>query len=309
VGLNPDRRERVREQLEPYLPGRDVSISKAAARVALELNAPDMLDASRLPELFDADEIPQVAAKLTGEQAARAVEPVLAATKDNTNRFALEALGQGLAALAAKLTGEQAARAVEPVLAAMKDNTDPDALQVLGQGLAVLAAKLTGEQAARAVEPVLAAMQGNTDPDALRALGQGLAALAAKAPQRALLVRQAAETVVAWNGDPEVVETYTGVLIGLADQLGQDGFTSLIIDVLKYPMSAGKPTSTLLDKLQAMHPGAPDFDGDVWKAVAYAEEKKWPVDLRAAPERPPKTWPAEGDGHSNAPPPKLAGVK
>jgi hypothetical protein len=207
VGLDPDRRERTRNQLALYLSDKKVPISKAAARTAIELDAPDVLDASRLPELFDADEIAPVAPKLTGKQAARAVEPVLAAIKENTN--------------------------------------NPDALRALAQGLAALAAKLTG--------------------------------------QSALLARRAAERMVAWNGDPKVVETYTGVLTGLADQLGKDGFTSLAADVLKYPMSAGKPTGMLADKLRAMHPGAPDFDEDVWRAVSYAEEERWPVDLRAAP--------------------------
>ena len=82
--------------------------------------------------------------------------------------------------------------------------------------------------------------------------------------------------------------------MSLADEIGPNRFIALAIDVLKYPASAGEATHVLLDKLQATVPGAPDFDGDVWKAVAYAEAKNWPVDLRAPPTRPAKDWLASG---------------
>ena len=160
---------------------------------------------------------PRSHAKLTAEQARQAIAPVLAAMQGTTDPDALQALGQGLAALAAKLTAEQARQAIAPVLAAMQGTTDPYALQALGQGLAALPVKahrragaagdragprrhgrgpptrmpwgpsargsprsqpkLTAEQARQAIAPVLAAMQGTTDPYALEALGQGLAAL------------------------------------------------------------------------------------------------------------------------------------
>ncbi len=162
----------------------------AALPAGLELSA---AEAQQLPQLlrdtlpmpprssdlkYFAEALATLPIDLTAEQAAFALNPILAAMAETTDPYPLKRLAEGAAALAAYLTEAQAAQTVTHVVDTLEDKgKDFYGLEPLGAGLAALTAKLNKAQAEQAIEPILAVIEETPDPHAIGLLAIGLAKL------------------------------------------------------------------------------------------------------------------------------------
>jgi hypothetical protein len=192
--------------------------------------------------------------------------------KSTTDPDNLGALGAGLGALPAKLSDTQAKEAVEPFLAAIKGTTDPDALLALGTGLEALPAKLSDSQAKAAVEPFLVAIKGTTNPSAFQALGVGLDALAAKFDgPSAKTVQGEVDDVLKRTRGPSTFTIYADLSARLTRDEPRERQVTRIFELLRHPLSGGDTTEKLLALLEQAPGVQTKFDGDLWKAVEWAE--------------------------------------
>jgi hypothetical protein len=180
------------------------------------------------------------------------------------------------------------------VLGAIKRTTDPYALQALAAGLAALPATLTDTESKEAVEPLLAAIRGLPDrssdvriPSPLGPLGTGLDALSTKLtadPAKSASVM--AKLVLDEARDRETVAIYAELSAKLMLHEPPDEQTTRIFGILRNPLTAGRlsgenpqtanerPTESLLTVLEHVRGVQGQFEGDVWKAVKWAEAEQ-----------------------------------
>ena len=190
TGLNLSMRGEI---IEKYLLSRssdtsEKSIQLARALLAIELEAngaiefalsmmePDNLDVMRL--LMEA--LAALPAKLSPEQAERALKLILSAIEKSDDTFTQEPLHKGLAALSEKLNAEQAERGLKLILSLMEKPASPYTLNLLGQELVALSEKLNAEQAERSLKFFFRVMENLNFPYSLGFLVDGLVALPVK---------------------------------------------------------------------------------------------------------------------------------
>jgi hypothetical protein len=258
-----------------------------------------------------------VAAKLTDEQAQHAAEPLLAAIKPTTSPYALRALAQGLQALEVKvkLPPGQAQNAQSAILEAIRNHAaEPDALQALARALSVLPAKLNDDQTraavAAAVDRILEAIKKTTDPAEVKALARALQALTDTPvkltdPMKDDLV-SLARTSLASTGDEETADAWADIFGKLVlrgpikdrkclsslhsdDQkfLHDQQLRCNIVDVLKYPTVAGKPSDTLMANLRKRFPDEKQqLAGDLEATVPWFEWWLGDYEVRRLPDKP-----------------------
>jgi hypothetical protein len=113
-------------------------------------------------------------------------------------------------------------------------------------------------QAQGAIDPILEAIKKTADPAVLKALAQGLRALAAQlTDEQASKLLPQAQKFLANTGDEETADAWADIVGELARRAsGRDDrmFIGTILEVLKYPTVAGKPTDTLMAALQKRFP-------------------------------------------------------
>jgi hypothetical protein len=214
-------------------------------------------------------------AKLGDKEAKNAAERFLAAIKTTTDPFTLQALGNVLGALPVKLGDKEAKEVVEPFLAATKTAWNRYDLQALGKGLGAVSAKLSDGQAKEAVELFLAAIKTTTDPSALEALGVGLGAVAAKLDRQSA---RAAKRGVDEGLDGTRNQMTFAIRAEMSAKLAHDEPVDVqigsIFRFLRHPLTAGEPTTKLLALLEQVPGVQAKFDGDLWKAVEWAEAEQ-----------------------------------
>ncbi len=191
-------------------------------------------------------------AKLTDAQAQAAIDPILAAIRQTTSPYDLRTLAQGLQALTAKLTEAQAQAAIDPILAAIKQTTSPYDLQTLAQGLQALPAKLSDAQAQAAIDPILAAIKQTTSPDDLQTLAQGQQALAAKLTEaQAQAAIDPILAAIKQTTDPEALRTLAQGLQALPAKL-TEAQAQAAIDPILAAMRQPYDLRTLAQGLRAL---------------------------------------------------------
>jgi hypothetical protein len=125
-----------------------------------------------------------VAARMSPKDAAEAARALTGAMAKQTDPQALDRLARGLEAVAERLGPREAAEAARDLTAAMAKRADPRVLDPLARGLTAVAERLGPQGAAEAARALPAAMAKQTDPSTLLPLGQGLSAVAARLDPR-----------------------------------------------------------------------------------------------------------------------------
>jgi hypothetical protein len=118
--------------------------------------------------------------KLTDAQAVQAVDPIFNQFLETDNILAFQALAEAIQALPVKLTDAQAGQAVDKVLNQIGKTHNVDALATLAQAIQALLVKLADAQTAQALDQVLNKIRKTTDPLAVRVLARAIEALAVK---------------------------------------------------------------------------------------------------------------------------------
>ncbi|TMJ57844.1 MAG: hypothetical protein E6G90_02010 [Alphaproteobacteria bacterium] len=216
-----------------------------------------------------------LAAKLTPRQARDAVGPLLSAIEGAQGSDALGALGKGLEPLAAKLTDNDAEDVLGLLLAALKRTTNPYTLNVLAKGLGALPAKLSDSQATEVIEPFLTVITGTRDPKALKAVGEGVGAISAElGPASATGVDIAANRLLVRTANNEIFVIYAKLSSELTRYATPSQQITRIFGILRHPLATGETTKNLLSLLEHMQGVQARFDGDLWKAVEWAEAEQ-----------------------------------
>jgi hypothetical protein len=230
-----------------------------------------------------------LAPKLTDARAQDALDPVLVAIGHNADPNARQALAKALKELPGKLTGPQAQAAFDSILKAIKQSTDPDDLRSLAIALQGLGPKLTGMQAQTALDTVLVEINRASDPATLASLAKALRALPAKVSDaRAAELLPKARMYFASAANEDIEEAWAGTIAALAAYEHTDkSFLSAIVEVLKFPTAAGKPTDTLMDALRQRFPDVPELKGGLDAALPWLE-KQLDADVIARPPVRPK---------------------
>jgi hypothetical protein len=224
---------------------------------------------------------------LTADQAKAALQPVLAAVAATEDQDQLQALAPAVQALAAKLTAEQALAALPPILTAVAATKNPDQLQALAPAVEALAGKLTAEQAQAALPPILTAIAAMKDPDQLQAFAPAVGALAGKLTaatpvdafdlvRKELAAARTEEEAVAW----------AGALATLAKFQADDEFLATLVEALKYPTTAGKPTEAIIQVLHERFPNVHELDGSLADAMPWFIERLGADAVARPPTRP-----------------------
>lgn len=156
--------------------------------------------------------------------------------------------------------------------------------------LAIVAPYFTVEQVEHTFPMIVKVCERTNDPIAREALTEALVAFAPKmdAKMRANALRLAKyrlansgslDEATAWA---EVIATF------LEHETDNNNYVAAIVEVLKYPTSAGRPTKVLLDHLyrhfKDLNPPKPS--DNPWRAVAWIEKEFPKIELNTPPTRP-----------------------
>ncbi|MFZ1425891.1 MAG: TIR domain-containing protein [Geminicoccaceae bacterium] len=243
--------------------------------------------------------------RLTPEQAQVALGPVLDAIRQSTDPFQLQALAQAIQILGP--TPEQAQAALGPVLDAIRQTTNPYQIQALAQAVQTLGAKLAAEQAQAALGHVLdairlEAIRQTTDSRYLQSIRQTIDSRylqeMAQAVQtlgpvlrmegRATAI-EVARTVLADTDEPPVAEAFARAISVTLPAEPAKTYVTAIVELLKWPTSAGPATDALLEALHERMPGVPGKEAGLAATVAWVDANYPDIDLDSPP-----TYPASG---------------
>lgn len=212
---------------------------------------------------------------LTDAQAQSAIDPILAAIKQTTVPSSLASLADSLQTLSVKLTTAQAKEVVDPILAAIQRSDVPNSVQQLAQALRSLSTTLPDAQAQATIDPIASAVERTSDPDTRRSLAQALQSLAPKVTDaRARQLELFALDHFGQADNDNVVEAWAGAFAAFAARDRDDmAFLGAIVEALKYPTAAGKPTETLMAALRQRFADIPELKGGLDAAVPWFEKK------------------------------------
>ena len=189
-----------------------------------------------------------------------------------------------------KLTDAQAQAALDPILELIKHQTGSSGStgQMLGEALQALAVKLTDAQAQAALDPIVAVIkQTAANPYVVSPLAQALQALAGKLTDAQVpgLLPPVRGFLANAKGD-KAAEAWASVIAELVGHEPNDALLSVIVDVLKYPTAAGKPTDALMAALQKHFPNVPELKGGLDAAVPWLEKQVGAEVVERVPVRP-----------------------
>jgi hypothetical protein len=230
------------------------------------------------------------------EQVQLALDRVLHALSRRSDSYPLQSLAKAIWILRFRLTTEQANIALAPVLNAVTRTSSPQALLALMQAVQALAPELGPEQAQVALGPLLtgtsqttdAGISQTTDADLLRAWAAAVGALGVRTPTAAR--RRAMELLLvplASTGSPFRAAALAEAIASLLPTEPLETYVSRIIELLKWPTTAGPATDVLLNALHQGVPGAPGKEAGLNATVAWIAETYPNVDLTSPPEPPP----------------------
>jgi len=226
------------------------------------------------------DVLAALTAKLDAKQAQAEIEHVLDAIKATDavktasiemqvqRDYALSSLGQGLKILAANISDKEGQALVRPFLDTLRAVQVARAFQVLGEGLGALATKLNAEQANEAMYAFVRHLQGGY----VDAYAAGLSAILAKLDPQSLMAAEAAVYAELHKEEP-LARAEFAVLAPLYAELVQDRDEQVvrIFNLLRDPRSSGETTQKLLALLEHVPNVQTRFEGDLWRAVEWAE--------------------------------------
>jgi len=231
-----------------------------------------------------------LAAKLAPEQAQAVLGLFLETIAKITDSGQLGSLAQAAAALAPKLTPEQAQATLGSFLDAITKTTNPPALESPAQAAAEPALK--PEQAQAALGPVLEAIAKTTDSDQLQSLAQAAAALAPRlSPEHAQAALGRVGSALGWSVVAGEAQEWVKAFVALLARVPDPKSSSrAIVDVMKYPITAGEPTDELLLALKQYLPQLPGSDAGLSLNLDWLKRNEPSIDLisRAVCPPPPR---------------------
>ena len=126
-----------------------------------------------------------------------------------------------------------------------------------------------------------------TNPLILRPLAEALQTLTAKlSDSQAPGLLPAVRGLLANASGDKAAEAWAGVVAELLAHEPNDDLLSVIVEVLKYPTAAGKPTDVLMAVLQKRFPDVPELKGGLDTAVSWLEKQLGPDVVQRRPVRP-----------------------
>jgi hypothetical protein len=213
--------------------------------------------------------------QLTASQAEEAIEPFLTISKDGDTWLAEE-----LGALHAKLRDDQAVEVVKPFVSAIKsisvnEPQDTDRFEGLAEGLSALPTTITDRQAKEVLVPFLDAIKRTTRPDVLSALAGGLGSISDKLDSDTKKTAAIAvnDVLNQWRGDP-IYANFAILSAELTKNDPPDQQMTKIFHFLPHPLTAGEPTTDLLNLLGQVPGVEKKFGGDLWEAVEWAQKQQ-----------------------------------
>jgi hypothetical protein len=197
---------------------------------------------------------------------------VLTKIGQRTDWNARYGLSAAVRALAPKLNATQAQTALTAMVLQQKEADPSFGAGALFTGMKALAPRLSDAQARAALALILQSIieQLQYPPGDLPVVKDILPLLASKDNEYAL---KQLTTALAWAPSSEVAQLVTAAIVSMPSELGHVAQIRRALQLLRMPMSAGKPTETLLEALRDMDPRAPG------SAVGLAANLAW---IRAA---------------------------
>lgn len=244
-----------------------------------------------------------LAAKLTAEQAHVVVAPLVTALQTTPNLHIRRSLAQALGALPAGLTPEQAQAALEGVLETLDSREPAEVLQARAEALRALAGKLTHDQARSSIGRALSLMrsmsfQAKNDPrqtvdlDTLRAWVRSLEVLVQspldRVPPEA---RSEARGALGWATHPVVAEIWAQAAIMLFPREPKAAYNTAIVELLKFPSTAGPATEILLGALRGGKPEVSKTDAGPGTAFVWLYKRVSHADLSSKANCPSPPYP------------------
>lgn len=243
-----------------------------------------------------AEAIGALAAKLTAAQVLAAFDALLRTIERSSDSVVLDDLGLALKALAVQIPPERTLAVFESLLKTIETVTDPSVAATLAQpvsalaGKLALAAKLSRTQAHDARDPLLhtiAKIAASNDIATLLPLMQGLVALSAElttAQSEASLAL--AMTRLANAGVEQEALGWADAIAALARPLPTDAYLATLLEVLKYPTTAGLPTNAILTALRERFADMPGPNSGLQQAVAWLTSRLGAEAVARPPKRP-----------------------
>jgi hypothetical protein len=212
------------------------------------------------------------------EQAQAALAPVLAAIGRATAPDQIPPLAHAVQALGP--SPEQAQAALAPVLAAIGQAADGPDTEYLAEAFGILGRSLNPEAARAALAPILEACRRNTDPDPLLPLARALQVLGSKVTgEDAEHAADVASTMLATSDYPRIAEASARVIAVILPAMPVQPFVASVVELLKWPTTAGPATDALLEVLHERVPGAPGKEAGLDATVAWVAATYPDIDL------------------------------
>ena len=195
-------------------------------------------------------------------------------------------LAEALEAVPGPATLDQAATAFDWLLRTIQKSPPPDPLRALTGAMIALANRMTSEQACLEFDRLLEAVQRSGDPAVFNSLSEVLAVVVTRLrPELAPKALTCLIEVTQRTTHPDALLALVNVLRAVPGNIEP----GVVIEILKRPSCCGEARRILLDILERSE-GAIKFDGDLWKAVQWADSQrdadgKPRFDLRQAPKR------------------------
>jgi hypothetical protein len=176
------------------------------------------------------------------------------------------------------------------ILYAMTRTTDPYQLQALAQAVQTLGAKLPLEQARAAFGPIRDAIGQTTYLDYLLTLADAVETLGPMLhPDVAQVGVEGCEILLARADEPSLAAAFAGAVSVLLPREPRQVYIAAIVELLKWPTTAGPATDALLEVLHERVPGAPGREAGLDATIAWVAETYPDIDLDSPP-----TFPASG---------------
>ena len=148
-------------------------------------------------------------------------------------------------------------------------------------------AKLTEKQVQDALDSLIAVIKQTPDSGPASSLAQAVQALAIEltvAPP-SIVIDLAEERLAAAKTEDEAI-AWAGALVELTRFRQEQDYVRTLVEALKYPTSAGKPTDVIIDALHRRFPDAQALKGPLSEALPWFVEKLG-ADAVARPPRQP----------------------
>jgi hypothetical protein len=186
---------------------------------------------------------------------------------------------------------EQAQPGLDRVVEAIGETHDPATLGSLEQAAAALAPRLTAEQAQNAFARVLDRNAQTADPDARRSLGGAAAALAPRlTAQQAQHQLERVRSALGWSASSEEARQWAKALAALLARFADAKSAShAIVEAMKVPITAGKPSDELLAELQRYLPSLPGPKTGLRANLDWLHRNDPSIDLVSRAACPPPT--------------------